>query len=202
MPDKTPFIGVIDDNKGVRLSLRALLESANMQVRDFGTAAEYLANGDGLDCLVVDVHMPDMGGLELQKELSRRHIPVPVIIVTGQATVPLAVQAMRAGAFDFLEKPFDDEALLDSIGRAIAGRQSPPREMDVKSAIEMMALLTERERDVLNLLAVGETNKVIGHQLGISPRTVEIHRARVLEKMKARNVADLVRTVRVAGALG
>jgi two-component system, LuxR family, response regulator FixJ len=205
MNDNVPAcIAVIDDHKSARLSLRALLESSQFAVIDFPSAGAYLEveGTERIDCLVVDVHMPEMSGLELQEEMIRRNINTPLIVVTGQGDVPLAVKAMRAGAFDFLEKPFDDEMLLGSINRALAGGRRPTLEdADIKAAMEMLGRLTEREREVLNLLTMGETNKIIGHQLGISPRTVEAHRARVLEKMKARNVADLMRTVRVAGTV-
>ncbi len=202
MNDNTPArIIVIDDHRGARESLKALLESAGFLVSDYSSATAFLEAGmpEGA-CMIVDVHMPEMSGLELQGELVRRKMDLPLILVTGQADVPLAVKAMRAGAFDFLEKPFDDEKLLESIGRALAaGRKMPPPRSDVQAALERLALLTERERDVLDRLALGETNKGIGQALGISPRTVEVHRARVLDKMQARNLADLVRTARIAG---
>ncbi len=203
MNEKPPArIAIIDDHKSIRMSLRALLESAGFDVGDFESAPAFLASGEAsaFDCLLVDVHMPEMTGLELQEEITRRGVSLPLIIITGQGDVPLAVKAMRIGAFDFLEKPFDDEVLLESIQRALsAGRQMASRQGDAKTAAALLERLTGREKEVLNLLTLGETNKIIGHHLGISPRTVEVHRARLLEKMGARNVADLVRTVRAAG---
>jgi two-component system, LuxR family, response regulator FixJ len=189
---------VIDDHESVRNSLRALLESHSFAVKDYAAGASYLQDRDCLgDCLLVDLRMPGMTGLELQQELSKRNIAVPVIVITGHGDVPLAVAAMRAGAFDFLEKPFDDQVLLASIARALAqGRKTRNSEMESKAAAQMIAALTSREHQVLNHLVLGKSNKLIAHELGISPRTVETHRARLQEKLKARGLSDLVRLTR------
>ena len=189
------LIIVIDDHDGVRLSLRALLESAGLQVQDFADAAAFLsAMPPNSACLVVDVRMPGMSGLELQEELVRRGLRLPLIIGTGHADVGLAVKAMKAGALDFLEKPYDEQDLLASVQRAIA--QRAVTQVNFAGAVDAaaaIASLTERERDVLDRLTLGESNKQAAHHLGISPRTVEIHRARVLEKLKASSLSDLVR---------
>ena len=193
-------IVVIDDSDGVRRSLRALLESSNFAVADYASAKAFLADGPLGDCLIVDVRMPDMSGLELQEELVRRGSTVPVIVVTGYADVPLAVHAMKAGAFDLVEKPFNDEALLDSIRRALAsGQLTRNNAVEAKAADEKLGLLTGREHEVLEHLVLGQSNKIVAHELGISPRTVEIHRARIQEKMNAGGLSELVRIVRAAG---
>ncbi|MDB5735874.1 MAG: response regulator receiver protein [Alphaproteobacteria bacterium] len=205
-PDSTAgdTVIVIDDHAGVRDSLRSLLETEGFRVKDFATAEAFLADGlpEGGDCLVVDVRMPGMSGLELQEELRRRKVGLPLIVVTGHADVTLAVQAMKAGATDFLEKPFDDAVLLTTIARAIAdGRQDQDDTEQNRDAIGLFGLLTEREREVLGRLTLGESNKVVAHHLGISPRTVEIHRAHLQEKLKARSLSDLMRVARLAGQL-
>lgn len=190
---------VVDDSDSVRQSLRAVLESADLEVVDYPSAEAFLdgAMAEQGDCVLADMRMPNMNGLELQHELNRRGIGVSFIIVTGHADVPLAVAAMKAGASDFIEKPFDAEALLASVKRAVdAGRSARSKAVEAKAAASAVALLTEREREVLDQLVLGKSNKVVGHELGISPRTVEVHRARLLEKMKARSLSDLVRTVR------
>ena len=195
-----PTIVVIDDNDGVRRSLRALLESSNFAVADYASAMAYLADSRCGDCLIVDVRMPQMSGLELQEELVRRGSTVPVIVVTGHADVPVAVHAMKAGAFDLIEKPFDDDVLLDSIRQALtAGRLTRDNAAEAKIADEKIGLLTDREHEVLEHLVLGQSNKIVAHELGISPRTVEIHRARIQEKMKAGGLSELVRIVRAAG---
>ena len=198
-----PTIVIVDDHESVRSSIRALLESAGFRVRDYASAVAYLADiGAGGDCLLVDLRMPQMSGLELQEEIGRRQIDIPVIVVTGHGDVGRAVIAMKAGAFDFIEKPFDDETLLASIRRALSeGRQHRDLADEIKGAMELLAMLTGREREVLSQLVQGKSNKLVAHELGISPRTVEIHRARVQEKLKARDLSDLVRVARTAGQL-
>jgi len=199
-----PIIVVIDDHESMRSSLRALLESAGFQVKDYPAATAYLDDGAAArgDCMVVDVRMPGMSGIELQEELVRRSILLPVIVMTGNGDVALAVRAMKAGAVDFLEKPFDDEALLAVIQRALSeSRRTHDLEAEAKAASQIIGLLTDREREVFQHLVLGKTNKLIAYDLGISPRTVEIHRARLQEKMHARDLSDLVRTAMAAGQL-
>jgi two-component system, LuxR family, response regulator FixJ len=194
---------VIDDHDRIRQSLRVLLETDGLRVTDYASAETYLANGVPYpgDCLVVDINMPGMSGLDLQEELTRRNVRLPLIVVTGNADIKLAVRAMKAGAVDFLEKPFDDVVLLATIRRAIADGRSPCNGEEGRKASALFALLTERERDVLSRLTLGESNKAVAHHLGISPRTVEIHRAHLQEKLKARSLSDLVRLARLAGHL-
>jgi two-component system response regulator FixJ len=192
----------VDDDADVRDSLRALLESAGFHVRDFASAKGVLADGTLAEgaCLIADIRMPDMDGLALQEELVRRRVGLPVIIVTGHGDVPLAVRAMKAGAIDFIEKPFDDELLLQSIKRALEQRKaSSDQNALAQIAIDRIGLLTERERQVLERLVAGQANKVIAYELDISPRTVEIHRAHVMEKMQARSLSDVVRLALAAG---
>lgn len=193
---------VVDDDAVVRDSLRALLESAGHAVEDYGTAGEFLSRlpPSPAGCLVVDVRMPDMDGLALQEELVRRRIGIPVIVMTGYGDVPLAVRAMRAGALDFIEKPFDGEQILADVRNALAmSRKLQSRISAAHAAGAHIALLTPREREVLEQLVAGRSNKVIAHALGISPRTVEIHRAHLMEKMQARTLSDLVRLALAAG---
>ncbi len=190
-----PIIYIVDDDPDVRDSLRLLLEASDMRVETFDSALTFLdQTHEPVSCLVTDVRMPGMDGLALQEELARRKDSIPVIVMTGHADVPLAVKAMRAGAIDFLEKPFEEDALVTSVRRALEQRSlSLSRSSASQTAQEHLSHLTERERQVLDLLVVGKPNKVIAYELDISPRTVEIHRARVMEKVHARSLADLVR---------
>ena len=193
---------IVDDDDDVRDSLRALLESAGYDVRDFNSARRVLEDGAvaRAACLIADIRMPDMDGLALQEELVKRRIGLPVIIVTGHGDVPLAVRAMKAGAVDFIEKPFDDELLLQSIGQALArGKEQRGQASLAQSATAKISLLTERERQVLERLVAGQANKVIAYELDISPRTVEIHRAHVMEKMQAKSLSEVVRLALAAG---
>jgi two-component system response regulator FixJ len=183
-------IFVVDDDEAVRGSLQALLEAEGYAARTFESAGGFLdSDAPGQPgCLIADIRMPDMDGLELQEE--------PVIVVTGHGDVPLAVRAMKAGAIDFLEKPYDEAVLLGSIRRALSeAQQASERAAAAQETAERLASLTERERQVMELLTAGRPNKVIAYELDISPRTVEIHRARVMEKMRAKSLAELVRMV-------
>jgi two-component system, LuxR family, response regulator FixJ len=188
-------IFVVDDDPDARDSLATLLGASAYNVETFESAKLFLAR-DGANltgCVIADIRMPDMDGLELQEELVRRSAHLSVIIVTGHADVPLAVRAMKAGAIDFLEKPFDETALLASVERGFAALAAVRGERVDKGAEERFGHLTERERQVLEQIVDGHANKVIAYHLTISPRTVELHRARVMEKMAARSVAELVR---------
>jgi len=193
-----PVIYVVDDDQDVRESMRALLEASGFSAMTFESAGSFLASGwqDGTACLIADVRMPDMDGLELQEELSRRKASLPVIIMTGHGDVPLAVRAMKAGAIDFLEKPVNEDLLAESIKRALdAAQTTASASAEAHEAEARIAALTERERQVMDLMAAGRPNKIIAYELDISPRTVEIHRARVMEKMRVKSLAELVRLV-------
>jgi two-component system response regulator FixJ len=198
--DGTVF--VVDDNADIRHSLRALLESAGFSTRNFDSAKKVLSDPalSRAGCLITDVRMPDMNGLELQRELVNRGINVPVIVITGHSDVPLAVRAMKAGAVDFIEKPFDADVLLDSVRRSLAlAMEAQSRAAMTQAAEQRIARLTRREREVLEHLVAGRPNKIIAYALNISPRTVDIYRAQVMSKMHAPNLADLVRQVLAAG---
>lgn len=198
-------IFIVDDDVDVRVSLQALLKAEGYAAETFESAMAFLASDAPArrGCLIADIRMPDMDGLALQEELVRRKAELPVIVVTGHGDVPLAVRAMKAGAVDFLEKPYDEAVLLASIRRAlVAAEETSERAASLHEAEARIASLTEREREVLDLLAAGKANKVIAYELDISPRTVEIHRARVMEKMQAKSLAELVRMVVAIGARG
>lgn len=187
---------VVDDDEAVRKGLTFLLRTASLAVETFPSAGAFLEAYDPArrGCLLLDVRMPKMTGLELQRELKARGWSIPAIFMTGHATVPLAIAAMKAGAFDFIEKPLRDDALLESVERALdwdaTHRVDRLHLADVKARA---ASLTTREREVLDLVAEGESNKEIGRRLGISFRTVELHRSHVLEKMRARTTSELIR---------
>jgi two-component system response regulator FixJ len=200
-----PTIHVVDDDEAVRDSLRLMLEANGYEVAAYPSGDSFIERlpAEPGGCLLIDVRMPGRGGLEVQEELRARHVPLPVIIMTGHGEVPLAVRAMKAGAVDFVEKPFSDEVILASITRALElGEHNRQQETAVAGIAARLALLTERERQVLEGLVAGQPNKVIAYELSISPRTVEIHRARVMEKMQARSLSELVRMALAAGISG
>lgn len=198
--DKRVYI--VDDDEAVRDSLSALLESKGYAVTSFGSAPEFLETALSLPagCLVVDIRMPEMDGLELQQRLIERSLGFPLIVITGHGDVPLAVRAMKAGAIDFIEKPFASEAILDSLGAAFARLATPiGQDPAAGAAASKLNLLSPREREVLEGLLAGLPNKSIAYDLGISPRTVEIHRARVMDKMGARSLSELIRLALAGG---
>jgi two-component system response regulator FixJ len=187
-------IFVVDDDPLVRISLGAILKEWPVEV--FADATSFLHDGYARcgDCLIVDIKMPQMSGIELQHALNTRGVALPVIVLSGYADVPLAVEAMKAGAFEFIQKPFNATTLQASVSRALTWGQTLRLRHDKKyAALGLLERLTERERDVFNYLTEGYANKVVAYQLGISPRTVEVHRARILEKLDASCLADLVR---------
>ena len=193
---------VVDDDEAVRDSLSVLLESKAFAVRSFASALEFLEAAPSLPtgCLIVDIRMPEMDGLELQQRLIDGSLDFPLIVITGHGDVPLAVRAMKAGAVDFIEKPFTSEAILNSLDVALS-RLAGPSEQDptATAAAAKLTLLSPREREVLEGLLAGLPNKTIAYDLTISPRTVEIHRARVMDKMGARSLSELVRLALAAG---
>jgi len=196
--EKTVY--VVDDDEAVRRFLRGLIGSIGLGVKTYASAQEFL---DGYEvgspgCLLLDIRMPDMSGLELQAELRRREIDIPVIILTGHGDVKVAVHAMKAGAVDFIEKPFNNELLLDGIQKVIAGNlHSSGSRVRRQEILQRLETLTTRERQVLGLVVAGETNKGVARHLGISEKTVEIHRAKVMEKMQAKSLAELVKMAAV-----
>ena len=202
MPTKR-VVHVIDDDEVVRQSLAFLLSSAGFAVRVHESAVAFLNVLPEVQegCVVTDIRMPQMDGLELQRRLHEMGTALPVIVMTGHGDVPLAVEAMKAGAIDFIEKPFDDEILLSAIRSALA-RRARDSERDARRAAirDRVQRLSEREGEVLERLVAGKVNKVIAYELGISPRTVEIYRANVMTKMQADSLSDLVRMVLVEGA--
>ena len=195
---------VVDDDDALRDSLSFLLSSAGINAQTFDSAAAFLTalprNGRG--CVITDVRMPGMSGIDLLRELKSKASPLPVIVITGHGDVPLAVEAMKLGAADFIEKPFDDEVLLSSVRNALGGREKDAKhDAELAEIHKRLELLSARERQVLDGLVLGHANKVIAFELGISPRTVEIYRANVMTKMEAASLSDLVRMSLVAGVL-
>jgi FixJ family two-component response regulator len=192
-------IFIVDDDEGLRRGLQALLDGRGFATKCYASA-EALLDGlppDATGCLVVDVRMPGMSGLDLQRELKRRQVGLPVIVITGHGDIPMAVAALKVGAVDFLEKPFDSPAILASIEDALRTGETRV-ETDVS---ERFKDLTPREREVMDLVVAGQTNKAIAHRLKIAMRTVEIHRARVMEKTGTRNLSELVRlAIRLEGS--
>jgi two-component system response regulator FixJ len=196
MKDKPATVFVVDDDAGVRSSIRLLLKSVGIPATPMASAQEFLAAFDPTQpgCIVLDIRMPGMSGLELQQELNRRGAMLPVLFITGHGDVPMAVEAMQHGAFDFLQKPFRDQDLIDRIQKALKRDEWNRAALREQNQVrERMASLTVRERQVLDLLTQGKQNKVMAAELGISQRTVEIHRAHVMEKLGATSVAQLVR---------
>ena len=190
------IVHIVDDDPGLRESLDVLLEASGYACRLYASAEALLASDAHTlrGCALVDVRMPGMDGLTLQRELSLRQIRLPVVFMTGFADVPLAVRAMRAGAVDFVEKPCGLPQLREAIDRALAEAEAPiANGVEAREARMRLERLTPREREVLNCLVAGDANKTAAHKLGISARTVEIHRARVMEKMRARSLSELVR---------
>jgi FixJ family two-component response regulator len=191
-------ICVVDDDAVVRESLKLLIEMQGVKVLDYGNCQDYLADEQALDCacLVLDVRLPGISGLQLQERLRERPDVPPIIFISGHADVPTAVQAMRAGALDFLQKPFPEQILLDRIEQAIELSAEKRRNQLRRATLSArMGLLTARERDVLDCMLAGRSNKLIADELAISVKTVEQHRAKVMEKMRANSVAELVQAV-------
>jgi two-component system response regulator FixJ len=189
------LVGVIDDDDDVRDSICALLDSAGHAVRGYSSARAFLDDeNSAVGCLIADIRMPEMDGMQLLAELSRRETGFAVIMMTGHGDVPLAVRAMRAGALDFIEKPFEDDDFLERIERALEIGKRVRDDLQAASvAKNIIALLTPRERNVLDQLVIGRSNKIVAYELGISPRTVEIHRAHIMTKMKVRSFSELIR---------
>jgi RNA polymerase sigma factor (sigma-70 family) len=197
-----PVVFVVDDDQAIRSSLKWLIESVGLRVKTFASADEFMRNyyPGRAGCLMLDVRMPGMSGLELQEHFARHDINLPIIIITGHGDVPMAVRAMKAGAIDFIEKPFNDELLLECIRNALAidHRQRTQQTRRAEIAARL-AQLTPREHEVMEMVTDGRSNKEIAVDLGVSAKTVEAHRARVMEKMQAGSLAELVRMAMAAG---
>ena len=193
-----PMVFVIDDDEAVRHFLCGLIASVNLRVQAYASAQEFLDayQHESPGCLVLDIRMPGMSGLELQQELNARGIDLPIIVLTGHGSVQVAVHAMKAGAIDFIEKPFNNELLLDRVQKAVAKSVNTYEDrLKQDEVLRRQNSLTPREHQVLDLVVAGESNKRIARRLQISDKTVEIHRANVMEKMQARSLADLVKMV-------
>jgi two-component system response regulator FixJ len=195
------IVHVVDDDEAVRDSVAFLLRSAQFEVETYESAAAFLGKAAGATgCILTDVRMPEMSGIELMRCLKELAINLPVIVMTGHGDVPLAVEAMKAGAVDFIEKPFNDDAMLTAVRAALArGEAVGKREAERAEIEQRLNSLSGREREVLLGLVRGQPNKIIAHELGISPRTVEIYRANVMTKMDAPSLSDLVRMSLIAG---
>ncbi len=190
------IVYVVDDDDAVRDSLKMLLESDGLTTQVYASGREFMdsCNDDMPGCLLLDVQLPDMHGLDIQLELVNNQIKLPIIIITGYADVPIAVKALKAGAVDFIEKPFSDDTILASVRSALeVGDKNRKEQSSLTETKAKLERLTDRERQVLEQLVIGRSNKVIAFELEISARTVEIHRARIMEKMEARSLAHLVR---------
>ncbi|MDX1506821.1 MAG: response regulator transcription factor [Woeseiaceae bacterium] len=195
-PNDTPTVFIVDDDPAIRIAMQALMESVNLPHRIFPSGNEFLDSDcdERPGCLVLDIRMPGLSGLELQAELVRRGSTLPIIFITGHGDVPMAVEAMQKGAVDFIQKPFRDQDLLDRITEALKTDEERRAQRDRHDVVAgRIKRLTNREKEVFDLVVTGKPNKVIAYDLGVSQRTVEIHRARVMEKMQARSLADLVK---------
>ena len=199
------LVHVIDDDEGVREGLCALLEAKGYAALPHASCEEFLHrfSADAALCIVADLRMPGMGGLDLQAHLLAKAVDLPFIVITGHGDVSSAVRALKSGAADFIEKPIDGKLFVAAVERAAVIRRAAKAQLEAAGLVqEKISALTPRERDVLRHLVEGNPNKIIAHQLAISPRTVEIHRARVMEKMQARNLSELVRMALAAGIEG
>jgi two-component system response regulator FixJ len=204
MPSDKPVVHVIDDDEAVRDVLSFQLGSAGIEVRTYESAAGFLEVAPTVQagCVITDVRMPGLSGLDLLRRLREFKLAVPVIVITAHGDIPLAVEAMRMGAIDFLEKPFDDDVLLASVRSALEKVDRAQKRQTERSSIEArLAVLSKRERDVLEGLVAGHANKQIAYDLGISARTIENYRANLMLKMQAATLSDLVRMALIAGML-
>ena len=202
MPSEDATVHVIDDDQAARDSLAFLLRTAKLPVKTYESASAFLDVAAGIKsgCIITDIRMPEIDGIELLRRLKKLKINIPIIVITGHGDVPLAVEAMKIGAIDFLEKPFDDEVMLASIRSALDRQEQDNRRQAERAEIESrLAALSNREREGL---VAGRANKQIAFDLGISPRTVEIYRANLMTKMQASSISNLVRMALVAGILG
>jgi FixJ family two-component response regulator len=202
MEEKDPIVFIIDDDASVRRSVERLFKSVGLKVEVFASAQEFLMRErpDGPSCIVLDVRMPGLSGFELQDTLAAVNFRVPIIFLTGHGNIPLSVRAMKAGAVDFIEKPFDDQVLLDAVQRALEkDRQFRLKEAEIDEIRRRLESLTAREYEVLTHVVCGKLNKQIAYDLGIVEKTIKVHRAQVMRKMRADSLADLIRMAGKAG---
>ena len=201
-PPAAPTVFIIDDDPQVRSSIAGLLKSVGLRSDVFGTPQEFLdrQRSDGPSCLVLDVRLPGMNGLDFQRALAEKGVPIPIIFITGHGDIPMTVKAMKSGAVEFLTKPFDDQALLEAIYQALDRDRSAREHLHELSALQRRyALLSPREREVMGLVVSGMLNKQIAADLGAAEKTIKIHRGRVMKKMQADSVANLVRMAQRLG---
>jgi FixJ family two-component response regulator len=194
--DPAPLVFVVDDDPSVRKALGRLLRSAGLRAETFASAEEFLAweRPDAPGCVVLDVQMPGLNGLELQRKLDEDNVRLPIVIITGHGDIPMSVRAMKGGAVDFLPKPFEDQTFLDAVHQAVArDRQARQQRAEVSVLQERARSLTAREREVLGLVVSGLLNKQIGHKLGVTEKTIKVHRGQVMRKLQAGSLAELIR---------
>jgi FixJ family two-component response regulator len=202
MTDAAPIVFIVDDDPSIRKALGRLLRSFGFQVETFPSAQKFLEHElpDAPGCLVLDVPMPGLDGLELQRSLSEANVTLPIVFITGHGDIPMTVRAMKSGAVDFLPKPFDDQDLLNAVRQAIAKDvQARHERADVAVLQQRVDSLTPREREVLELVVSGLLNKQVGHRLGVTEKTIKVHRAQVMHKMQAGSLAELVRMAEKVG---
>ncbi|MBO0754811.1 MAG: response regulator transcription factor [Bradyrhizobiaceae bacterium] len=200
--DSQPIVFVVEDDPSMRAALANLFQSVDLRVQAFGSATEFLQGNlpDVASCLVLDIRLPGLSGLDFQKELAQANIRIPIIFVTGHGDIPMTVRAMKAGAVDFLSKPFRDQDMLDAVATAIERDRKTRKETKVVADIQnRFETLTPREREVMSLVAAGLMNKQIAAEIGIAEITVKIHRGRIMKKMGARSLAELVRKSEALG---
>jgi RNA polymerase sigma factor (sigma-70 family) len=198
MTERHPIVFIVDDDASVREALKSLIRSVGLHVELFGSATEFLETQrpDAPSCLVLDVRLPGISGLDLQRRLSDANVHIPIIIITGHGDIPMSVRAMKAGAIEFLTKPFRDQDLLDAIQVALErNRTRRQREAEIAVLRERFESLSPRERDVVTKVVSGMLNKQIADEIGIAENTVKVHRSRAMEKMQAQSLADLVKMV-------
>ena len=196
MIEYDPKVFIVDDDDSVRKSLARLIKSVGLKVETFSSAPEFLKGDpyEGPACLILDVRMPGLSGLDLQFELAKVEQPISIIFITGHGNIPMSVQALKAGAMDFLEKPFDEQTMLDAVHSAIEkNRQAKENRTEVRDIRNLFNSLTPREREVFDMVVTGKMNKQIASEMDLSEKTIKVHRGRVMHKMQAESLAELVR---------